>query len=209
VPQDRGRAKGYFVESMVALSEYARSLASDGALVLSLEPTDRDVHRNGLLGPTAEALEVVQAVHEGGGEVWLTLDQSHLAQLREVAEDSVALAQSFHVHMHVANCLLGDRDSPIYGDEHPRFGVPGGEHDVEDVAILFEAMWRHGFFNKPIPYGERPIVSVEVKPQQHEDPEIVLASTKRVVLSAWAAAHLGDSGRGGEPGAGGGGTFQG
>jgi hypothetical protein len=193
-PEDRERAKGYLIESIVALSQYSKSLGLEREVVLSLEPTDRDVHRNGLLGPTVEAVELVREVRRQGGEVWLTLDQSHLAQLREVAEDSIALAQGFHVHMHVANCMLGDRDSPIYGDEHPCFGVPGGEHDVEDVATLFEAMWRHGFFDKPIPYGERPIVSVEVKPQEHEDPEIVLANAKRVVVSAWAGARLGDSG---------------
>lgn len=188
-PQDRQRAKGYLIESMVALSEYAQAQASDRRVVLSLEPIDRDVHRNGLLGPTAEAVEVLREVRRQGGEVWLTLDQSHLAQLREVAEDSIALARGFHVHMHLANCLLGDRKSPIYGDEHPRFGVPGGEHDVENVAALFEALWRQGFFEKDIPYGERPIVSVEVKPQQHEDPETILANTKRVVESAWARAR--------------------
>jgi sugar phosphate isomerase/epimerase len=192
-PQDRERAKGYLVESMVALSEYAKSQASDREVVLSLEPTDRDVHRNGLLGPTAESVEVLREVQRRGGHVWLTLDQSHLAQLGEVAEESIALAQPFHVHMHVANCLLGDRDSPIYGDEHPRFGVGGGEHDLNDVTSLFEALWRHGFFDKPVPYGERPIVSVEVKPQEHEDAAIILANTKRVVESAWARAHLGPS----------------
>ena len=192
-PEDRGRAKEYLAESMVALSEYTRSLALERAVTLSLEPTDRDVHRNGLLGPTAESVEVLREVQRRGGHVWLTLDQSHLAQLGEVAEESVALAQPFHVHMHVANCLLGDRDSPIYGDEHPRFGVPGGEHDVNDVTNLFESLWRHGFFDKPVPYGQRPIVSVEVKPQEHEDPEIVLANTKRVVESAWARVRVRDS----------------
>jgi sugar phosphate isomerase/epimerase len=190
-PEDRGRARGYLTESMVALSEYARSLASERALVLALEPTDRDVHRNGLLGPTEEAVEVLNEVRRQGGEVWLTLDQSHLAQLGETAEDSIALAQGFHVHTHLANCLLSDRKSPIYGDEHPRFGVAGGEHGVREVIALFETLWSNGFFQKTIPYGERPIISVEVKPQDHEDQEIVLANSKRVVENAWARARTG------------------
>jgi len=188
-PQDRERAKGYLVESMVALSEYANSLASDRVVVLSLEPTDRDVHRNGLLGPTEEAVEVVREVRRQGGAVWLTLDQSHLTQLGEDAQDSIGLAQGFHVHMHLANCLLRDPKSPIYGDEHPRFGVPGGEHGIREVIALFEALWRNGFFEKTIPYGERPIISVEVKPQDHEDQELVLANSKRVVENAWARAR--------------------
>jgi sugar phosphate isomerase/epimerase len=192
-PEDRGRAKSYLVESMLTLSEYAQAQASDRALVLTLEPTDRDVHRNGLIGPTVEAVEVVREARRQGGDVWLTLDQSHLAQLSENAEDSIAVAEPFHVHMHLANSLLSDPDSPIYGDEHPRFGVAGGEHGVQDVTALFEILWRHGFFEKPIPYGERPIVSVEVKPQAHEDPEIVLANSKRVVENAWARARQGSS----------------
>jgi hypothetical protein len=192
-PEDRARAKGYLTESMVALSEYAKSQTADREVVLSLEPTDRDVHRNGLLGPTAESVEVLRQVRQGGGEIWLSLDQSHLAQLGEVAEESIGLAEEFHVHMHLANCLLIDPASPIYGDEHPRFGVAGGEHDTGDVIALLETLWRHGFFEKHVPYGERPIVSVEVKPQEHEDPEIVLANTKRVVESAWARARVGVS----------------
>jgi sugar phosphate isomerase/epimerase len=192
-PADRESAVGYLVESMVTLSEYADSQATDRPLVLSLEPTDRNVHRYGLIGPTVEAVELVREVRRQGGAVWLTLDQSHLAQLGEVVEDSIAVAKGYHVHMHLANCLLSDPDSPIYGDEHPRFGVDGGEHDLPDVTALFEALWRHGFFQKPIPYGERPIVSVEVKPQDHEDAEIILANTKRVVESAWARARRGTS----------------
>jgi sugar phosphate isomerase/epimerase len=188
-PADRESAVGYLVESMVTLSEYASSQATDRPLVLSLEPTDRSVHRYGLIGPTVEAVELVREVRRQGGAVWLTLDQSHLAQLGEVVEDSIAVAKGYHVHMHLANCLLSDPDSPIYGDEHPRFGVEGGEHDLPDVTALFEALWRHGFFQKPIPYGDRPIVSVEVKPQDHEDAEIILANTKRVVESAWARAR--------------------
>jgi sugar phosphate isomerase/epimerase len=188
-PEDRERARGYLVESMLALSEYAKSVALDRAVVLSLEPTDRDVHRNGLVGPTEEAVEILQDVRGQGGEVWLTIDQSHLAQLGEVARDSIASARDFHVHMHLANCLLGDNSSPIYGDEHPRFGVTGGEHDIHDVIALFEALWEFGFFEKSIPYGERPIVSVEVKPHADEDQEIVLANTKRVVEDAWARAR--------------------
>jgi len=190
-PEDRERAKGYLVECLVALSEYADSQVSDRPVVLSLEPTDRDVHRNGLIGPTVEAVEIVREVRRQGGAVWLTLDQSHLAQLGEVVEDSLAVAQGYHVHMHVANCLLNDPESPIYGDEHPRFGVEGGELGVEDVTALFESLWGFGFFEKPVPYGERPIVSVEVKPHGDEDQEIVLANTKRVVENAWARARLG------------------
>jgi len=169
-PEDRERAKGYLVECLVALSEYADSQVSDRPVVLSLEPTDRDVHRNGLIGPTVEAVEIVREVRRQGGAVWLTLDQSHLAQLGEVVEDSLAVAQGYHVHMHVANCLLNDPESPIY---------------------VFESLWRFGFFEKPVLYGERPILSVEVKPHGDEDQEIVLANTKRVVENAWARARLG------------------
>lgn len=187
-PVDRAEAKRCLVESLVTLSDYARSQAPDRALALSLEPTDRAVHRKGLIGPTEEAVEVVREVAKQGGDVGLTLDQSHLAQLGEDAEESIAVAGEFHIHMHLANCALSDPDSPIYGDEHPRFGVSGGEHDTQDVTALFEMLWRRGFFERPIPYGDKPIVSVEVKPQEHEDPEIVLAATKRVVAKAWANA---------------------
>ena len=79
------------------------------------------------------------------------------------------------------------RAIPAYGDQHPRYGVDGGENDVEQVREFFAALFEIGWLkndrsNKP---EDKPIVSFEVKPMAGENISIVLANSIRVFKEAW------------------------
>jgi sugar phosphate isomerase/epimerase len=185
-PENRKEAKKRLIDSLMELYDYNNSQGNESVPVLSLEPVDRSVHRMGLIGPISEAVEVVAAVRAQGGAIWLTIDQSHLAQLGDTPEAAFSAASEFMIHLHLANCVLSDPSDPAYGDEHPRFGFPGGEHDLKDITYLWETLNKNNFFNQAFPYGSKPIISVEVKPQSDEEPEIVLAATKRAITKAWA-----------------------
>jgi hypothetical protein len=89
------------------------------------------------------------------------------------------------IHVHIGNCLTSEREHPAYGDQHPRFGLPGGENDVPQVARFIEALIYGGYFRKNVPTA-RPVVSFEVKPLPGEKPELVIANAKRVLREAWA-----------------------
>lgn len=70
---------------------------------------------------------------------------------------------------------------PAYGDQHPRFGFPNSENDVQELTEYLQALKDMGFLNKEKP----PILSFEVKPTAGEDPDVVLAGSKRVLNRAW------------------------
>ena len=90
-------------------------------------------------------------------------------------------ARDHLVHAHIGNCVLGDTSHPAYGDQHPRFGVPGGENDVEEVAEFLRCLFEIGYLGE----GKRPIVSFEIKPQPHETSELIIANAKRTLNAAW------------------------
>lgn len=73
------------------------------------------------------------------------------------------------------------RKCPAYGDEHPRFGFPNSENDVEELAAYLRLLLKIGFLNEK----KRPIVSFEIKPFGEEDPEVCLANAKRTLDLAW------------------------
>ncbi|MDO8685663.1 MAG: hypothetical protein Q7J78_03225 [Clostridiales bacterium] len=62
-----------------------------------------------------------------------------------------------------------------------RFGFPGGENNMEELAKYLSILLEIGFLNEKDP----PIVSFEVKPFGDEDPEIVIANAKRTLNRAW------------------------
>ncbi|HIE04163.1 MAG TPA: sugar phosphate isomerase/epimerase [Candidatus Latescibacteria bacterium] len=155
--------------------------AWDYGIEVVLETFDRDVDKRSLLGPTEEAVEVVEAVNRAN--LGLLLDLSHLPLLREDPWYAVQIAGELLFHVHVGNCVT-EPSSPLYGDKHPRFGVDGGANGVEDVEDFIRALHDVGFFE-----GELPIVSIEVRPLPGEDPELVLAGSKRLLTEALRRAR--------------------
>jgi hypothetical protein len=75
-----------------------------------------------------------------------------------------------------------DPNATGYGDEHQRFGFPGGSNDVQQVLNFLRVLKNEGFFNAENPY----VLSFEVKPWQDEEPDLVVANAKRVLNRAWA-----------------------
>jgi hypothetical protein len=75
-----------------------------------------------------------------------------------------------------------DAQNPAYGDQHPRFGFPGGENDTPEVTRFLEKLFAIGFLGG----AERPFVGFEVKPQAGESPKAVIANAKRVFNEAWS-----------------------
>jgi sugar phosphate isomerase/epimerase len=186
----RDKAKNQLVNSILELSDYIEARANETLPMLSLEPMDREIHRKGLIGPISEAVEVVREVHDRGGKVYLTIDQSHLAQLGENTVGALIAANEYLYHVHLANCIISDPSSPLYGDAHPYFGVPGGVHDLPEVVAFLKALKALGFFDRTPPYVGLPIISVEVKPQDDGDPLQSIEKTKAFLLKAFSKADL-------------------
>jgi sugar phosphate isomerase/epimerase len=182
---DREHALEFLVDSLKQICAYAQEKGEDYQLAVSLENFDRTIDKRCLIGPTALAAQVASAVKEHYSNIGLTIDLSHQPLLGESPHDMVIAAIDHLIHVHIGNCLTSEREHPAYGDQHPRFGIPGGENDVPQVARFIEALIYGGYFKKNVPTA-RPVVSFEVKPLPGEKPELVIANAKRVLREAWA-----------------------
>jgi sugar phosphate isomerase/epimerase len=167
------------VSSTKELCTYA---ASKGTMRVALEVFDYDIAKKSLIGPAPLALRFAKEIRAEHSNFGLMLDLSHIPMIYETIEEAVLPVKDYLIHAHIGNCVIKSPDLPAYGDEHPRFGFPNGENDVEQVTDFLRLLLKIGFLNEKNP----PIVSFEVKPFGDEDPDIVVANAKRTLNEAWA-----------------------
>jgi sugar phosphate isomerase/epimerase len=179
-PGDANEAQGtrLLIESLLDLSAYGRSRG----IGITLETFDRTIEKKALAGPTRLCVEISAAVRRDFPEFGLMLDLSHIPLLGEGIGESLTMAREHLVHAHIGNCVMRDRAHPAYGDQHPRFGIEGGENDTAEVVEFLRCLFEIGFLGG----AHRPFLSFEVKPLPNESPEAVIAGTKRVFQEAWA-----------------------
>lgn len=182
-PSSREAAKEQLVESLNELCAYARKLAKE-PIIITLENYDRDIDKRFLLGPTSEAVEVARRVLKEHPNFGLTIDQSHLYQLGEDPACVLPEAMDVIVHIHLANCSL-DRELPWFGDQHPRFRIAGSKVGAKEMASFLSILMQAGYFERQHVMA-LPVISLEVKPWENEEPEAVVANAKRTLLRAWA-----------------------
>ncbi len=125
--------------------------------------------------------ERVKASHWNFG---ITVDLGHLPLLGECSQEALTVLKDHVIHVHIGNAYTGDKSSPAYGDQHPRFGMEGSPNDVPQLVEFLQTLFAVGFFEKQLP-TPKPIVSFEVKPMPGEPAELVIANSKRVLREAW------------------------
>jgi sugar phosphate isomerase/epimerase len=175
---DEERAKRRLVESLLDLSAYGRGRG----IGITLETFDRTIEKKALAGPTRFCVEISEAVRRDFPEFGLMLDLSHIPLVGEGIRECLTLGRDHLVHAHIGNCVMRDPAHPAYGDQHPRFGIAGGENDTPEVIEFLRCLFDIGFLGG----AERPFLSFEVKPLPNETPEAVISGTKRVFEEAWA-----------------------
>ena len=149
-PESAADEKTAYAAAFSSFRELSSSLPNNFTLLI--EPGDRKVQYNQLLGPTDE---LVAFMNELGCEnVRLTMDISHIAQLGEDIHQSLSMTKKYCSHVHLANCILKKGD-PMYGDRHPLFGAENGEFSVIAAADMSD--WVRQLYN-----GEDLTVSVEI-----------------------------------------------
>ena len=179
-PSDEARAVRLLVESLLDLCAYGRGRG----IGITLETFDRTIEKKALAGPTRLCVSVSEAVRRDFPDFGLMLDLSHIPLLAEGIRECLTVGREHLVHAHIGNCVMRDRAHPAYGDQHPRFGIEGGENDTPQVVEFLRVLFDIGFLGGK----ERPFLSFEVKPLAGETSEGVIAGTKRVFAEAWA--HL-------------------
>lgn len=167
------------VKSTKELCSYAKQ---KGDLMITLEVFDYDIDKKSLIGPAMLAKRFAEEIKSEHDNFGLMVDLSHIPQLHETIEESILPVKDYIVHAHIGNCVIKDSSLPAYGDQHPRFGFPDSECDVDELEEYLRVLKSIGFFNTE----KRPILSFEVKPVGDEDPDILIANGKRVLNLAWS-----------------------
>jgi len=167
---------------ILSIKEICNYTKSKGDLMITLEIFDREIDKKCLIGPVNEAKMVAEVVRKEYNNFGLMVDLSHLPLLNETPTQAIMPIKDYLVQAHMGNCILKDKKHPGYGDQHPRFGIEGGENDVQELTEYLKVLLNIGFLNPQNP----PIVSFEVKPLTDESSEVVIANAKRVLKEAWA-----------------------
>ena len=59
------------------------------------------------------------------GNFGLLVDLSHIPMIHETIEESILPVKDYIIHAHMGNTVIKSPDCEAYGDNHPRFGIPG------------------------------------------------------------------------------------
>ena len=170
---DRPRALEALVKSVKRVAAYGR----DKGIALTLETFDRTVDKKCLIGPSPYAADFCKMIRADYPDFGLLYDLSHMPLLYETPE-SLSVLKDYLVHIHVGNAVLG-AGMPGYGDQHPRFGWPGGVNDIPQVTEFIRGLFKAGYLKENSP--TRPWIGFEVKPQSAEEiSSLVIAGAKRV-----------------------------
>lgn len=177
--EKREKALELLVSSTKEICDYAKS---KGDLTIALEVFDQDIDKKCLIGPANMAKKYAEMMRKECDNFGLMVDLSHLPLLGESPEEAILPIKDYIIHAHMGNCIVKDKNQVGYGDEHPRFGIKGGENDTKELIEYLRVLLKIGFLNPDHP----PIVSFEVKPLPGESSEVIIANAKRVLREAWA-----------------------
>ena len=176
----RKEAMCWLAESMHAVCAYAKACG----VGITMETFDRTVDKKALIGPAEESAAFSALMRKDFPDFGLMYDLSHQPLLDEEILTALNAVKDHLVHAHVGNCVKVP-ECVGYGDQHPRFGFPHGENDVEQLTEFLRGLFAIGYLHQA-PNGKNPWVGIEVKPQPGESSEMLLAGTRRVWTEAWA-----------------------
>jgi sugar phosphate isomerase/epimerase len=134
---DSTRAMGALAASLEMLLGYAERGGGGRPIDLFMETGAMNRSSRELIGSTRTARDLAARIRGAHAGFFLTMDTSHLLQLGEDPLAAIEAASPFTRHVHLANCVIRDPSSPLYGDMHPEFGSEGSELSEERAAELY------------------------------------------------------------------------
>ncbi|MBZ4668366.1 MAG: xylose isomerase [Defluviitaleaceae bacterium] len=150
-------------------------------VTVNLEVFDYDMDKAALIGPAPYAAKFAADMRTTHSNFGLMVDLSHFPTTYETSKFVIQTLRPYINHFHIGNAVV-EKGCEAYGDQHPRFGFPNSANGLEELLEFFRVLKAEGFFDAQNPY----VLSFEVKPWGDEDPDVIVANTKRVINRAWA-----------------------
>lgn len=177
---EESRKEEHYAQLVKTTDAVCRRAAEMG-LQVELEVFDYDVDKKSLIGPAPLAVRFAEDIRREHENFGLLVDLSHIPITHETSAFVIRTLRPYITHLHYGNAVLTP-GMDAYGDMHPCFGYPGGVNDVEELTEYLRVLKEEGFFRREEPM----ILSMEVAPRPHQDADVILANTKRVLARAWA-----------------------
>lgn len=177
VASGRSAAVGWLIESLQRICRAARERVG---LPVVLEIFDYDVDKKALVGTCATARQVALAVRKDYPDFGLLHDLSHIYLCHEEPASHFPIIREFLVHMHAGNSV-SDPKHALYGDQHPLFGISGGDSDVPELRDYIKTLFDVGYLRP----GRRPILGFEIRTPPGMPPQTAIANMKRTWQRAW------------------------
>jgi len=167
-PSMREQAKALLVESLREICSYAKEREA----YIIIEPQDR-INKNLLIGPLRDAVDVLKEVRRWQDNVGLLWDLSHAPLLNETVND-LEEAGDLLAHIHIG---CAKRVNNRLLDTHPVFYTHGAVNGVYEVTRLLAKLLEMGY---------KGMVSLEVRPEEDQSLDSVIATAKGVLVTAYA-----------------------
>lgn len=176
-PASKDQAYQQLLKTTRNLCAYAKTKG----MMVELEVFDYDMDKAALIGPAPFAAQYAADIRATFDNFGLLADLSHFPTTYETPKFAIQTMGRYITHLHIGNAVV-KQGCEAYGDLHPRFGFPNSANDVDQLLEFFQAVKAEGLMRPADPL----VLSFEVKPRPNENPELVVANTKRVINRAWA-----------------------
>jgi sugar phosphate isomerase/epimerase len=161
-----------------SLCELCETVLKFHSIRIVFEPLDRGAHKNGVIGPTNEFIQLIERIRNSFPNIGLVWDSAHVGLCGDDIFKSLELSKDLIDIIHLSNADL-NRSSRIFGDFHMKIGKPGFL-TTQKIADLFDKAIEIDLFGK-----HKPNVAVEVLSSEQEDPWATVLYCKRILLDAW------------------------
>lgn len=176
--ENKEQAYSQLLKTTKTLCAYAKTKS----MSVEVEVFDYDLDKMSLIGPATYAAKFAAEMRECFNNFGLLIDLSHIPQTHETSRFVIQTLKPYITHLHFGSAVTADPSMEAFGDTHPRFNFPNSVNSVAELVDYLKCLKDENMFNSQDPM----VLSFEVKPWKDEDPDLVIANTKRVLNRAWA-----------------------
>jgi sugar phosphate isomerase/epimerase len=176
VGEDQAGALARFAET----TEWFCGLLRAHNITGLIEPIDTWFDKRFLLGSTADSAAFVSSLRGCVDNLALEVDMGHIPLLFEDFEPAYRVAAPYLRRVHLSNCVMKNPRDPFFGDRHPSFFYPGGQHGLEELRRVLRILKETGFLETP---GK---LVFEVNPLPGENPDKTIGDHLALLRAASA-----------------------
>jgi sugar phosphate isomerase/epimerase len=112
-----------------------------------LEPFDTSIDKRFLYGSTEQCVRLIESLRPEVDNFAIELDMAHLPLMGESSSQAIRTAAPHLKRVHLGNCVLKNRNHPLYGDKHPPMGYDGGEIDTPELTDILRCLLEIGYLD--------------------------------------------------------------